>query len=282
MKITHQEEYITTKDYLVSGEEFTLVYDSKREMLITVPQPTESNLSKYYESKAYISHTDSKKGLVDTLYQLVKKRALQRKTKLLFSLQKEIGSVLDIGAGTGDFLKSAQDRGWDTYGVEPNENARNLAASKSIALKDSLDDFSNQKFNVITLWHVLEHVPDLEETIQKIENLLAPNGTLIIAVPNYKSFDANYYKSYWAAFDVPRHLWHFSKASMKILFSRKVKHVSTRPMIFDSFYVSLLSEKNKKNNLGLVRAFFIGFWSNISALKTKEYSSHIYCFKKSE
>ncbi|MBV1922686.1 MAG: class I SAM-dependent methyltransferase [Flavobacteriaceae bacterium] len=282
MKNANQDIYITAKDYLVSGESFDLLYDSDRKMLITSPQPSLDNLSKYYESEEYISHTDNKKGLINYLYQKVKSNALQSKTDLIFKLNKRTGSLLDIGAGTGDFLNIAQDKGWKINGVEPNQNARELAASKNVDLKENIEDFSGSKFDVITLWHVLEHLPNLEEAILQIENLLSPEGTLIIAVPNYNSFDAKHYKSHWAAFDVPRHLWHFSKSSMKVIFSDKLKLEQIKPMIFDSFYVSLLSEKNKNGSSSFVKAFLVGLWSNLSAWRSKEYSSLIYCFKNSK
>jgi len=282
LKNTNQDIYITAKDYLVSEESFDLLYDSEREMLITSPQPSLENLSKYYESEDYISHTDNEKGLVNFLYQKVKKSALQSKTSLISKLNNATGSLLDVGAGTGDFLNTAKDKGWDIQGVEPNQNARELARSKNVLLKESLDEFSGQQFDVITLWHVLEHLPNLKDTIQQIENLLTPGGTLIIAVPNYNSFDAKHYKSFWAALDVPRHLWHFSRNSMSKLFSSKLKLVKIKPMIFDSFYVSLLSEKHKNGSSSFVKAFLVGLWSNISAWRSKEYSSLIYCFKNSK
>ncbi len=268
------------KDWLVTGETFELIYDSEKELLVTSPQPKPENLSKYYESEEYISHTDNKKGIVSFLYQTIKKSALHNKVKLITSLNNEVGNLLDIGAGTGDFLKEAKDKGWKIFGVEPNEGARNLAKKKEVNLKKNIDDFKGKKFDVITLWHVLEHVPNLEETSSTLEKLLKPDGTLIIAVPNFKSFDANYYKEHWAAFDVPRHLWHFSKGSIKKIFSKNLELQKTKPMIFDSFYVSLLSEKNKTGKQNLLKAFFVGLRSNISAWSTKEYSSLIYCFKK--
>jgi len=282
LKSKNQNVYLTAKDYLVSEESFDLLYDSEREMLITSPQPSLENLSKYYESEDYISHTDNEKGLVNFLYQKVKKSALQSKTSLISKLNNATGSLLDVGAGTGDFLNTAKDKGWDIQGVEPNQNARELARSKNVLLKESLDEFSGQQFDVITLWHVLEHLPNLKDTIQQIENLLTPGGTLIIAVPNYNSFDAKHYKSFWAALDVPRHLWHFSRNSMSKLFSSKLKLVKIKPMIFDSFYVSLLSEKHKNGSSSFVKAFLVGLWSNISAWRSKEYSSLIYCFKNSK
>ncbi len=280
MKNIQKPVYITTKDFLVSGESFQLVYDSNFKMLVTTPQPAVENLSDYYESDAYISHTDSDKGLLPFLYQKVKQRALKKKVQLITKLNKGCGSVLDIGAGTGEFLKVASEKGWEIQGAEPNEKARAISEQKGIHLKDSYSKFSNQKFDVITLWHVLEHLPNLHESIKAIENLLKPGGTLLIAVPNYKSFDAKFYKEFWAAYDVPRHLWHFSKESMVKLFSEEIQLKKIKPMIFDSFYVSLLSEKYKTGNSFSLRAFWIGLWSNVHAWSSKEYSSHIYCFKK--
>ncbi len=270
------------KDYLVTGESFELIYDSEREMLITSPKPATENISKYYESEEYISHTDSKKGIVSYLYQTVKKLAIDKKVALINSLNNGSGSLLDIGAGTGDFLKQVKEANWKVSGVEPNKGAKNLAQEKGITLQESLDNFNGETFDVITMWHVLEHVPNLEETVSTIEKLLKPEGILIIAVPNYKSFDAKYYKEHWAAYDVPRHLWHFSQASMRKLFSENLQLIKTKPMIFDSFYVSLLSEKNKTRKQNLIKAFYVGLRSNLSAWKTKEYSSLIYCFKKSK
>lgn len=280
MEKRQKSTYITTKDFLVSGESFELKYDPELEMLVTTPQPTLEKLPDYYESDAYISHTDSEKGLLPFLYQKVKQRALKKKVQLITKLNKGTGSVLDIGAGTGEFLKVASKKGWKIYGTEPNEKARSISEKKDVLLKESYAEFSNQKFDVITLWHVLEHVPNLHEAISQIENLLKPGGTLLIAVPNYKSYDANYYKEFWAAYDVPRHLWHFSKKSMTKLFSDEIKLVNIKPMVFDSFYVSLLSEKYKTGNSFSLKSFWVGLWSNMNAWTSKEYSSHIYCFKK--
>ena len=279
MKLQKENFPLKVKDYLVTNEEFTLIFNPEKEMLLTDPQPEANELSKYYESDDYISHTDNKKGIVSFLYQTVKKRALQNKLNLITSLKKDAYNILDIGAGTGDFLKYIQSKNRTVFGIEPNKKARELASTKGINLKESMEDLKGKTFDIITMWHVLEHIPNLEETIQKIEALLNPNGFLIIAVPNYNSFDAAYYKNHWAAFDAPRHLWHFSRNAMKKIFSDKLLLQETKPMIFDSFYVSLLSEKNKTGKQNLIKAFFIGLQSNISALKSKEYSSLIYCYK---
>tara|TARA_R100001198_G_C5192863_1_gene184855 strand:- start:197 stop:1042 length:846 start_codon:yes stop_codon:yes gene_type:complete len=277
----HEKKYLSVKDYLVSGESFDLVHDTDLDFLKTFPQPQVEELPKYYESQEYISHTDEKRGLFSRLYQLVKKWSLQKKAKLILQQLGDVGSLLDVGAGTGDFLKVAKEKGWQVHGMEPNKNAANLALEKGIDLKASLNDFEGKQFDVVTLWHVLEHIPDLEETILKLAALVKPQGALIIAVPNFKSFDARYYGKFWAAYDVPRHLWHFSKESMKNLFAENFHLKKIEPMIFDSFYVSLLSEKYKTGRKFSLKAFWIGLLSNIKAKRSKEYSSHIYCFKKS-
>lgn len=277
---THGKKYLSVKDYLVSGESFDLVYDSDLDFLKTIPKPNTEDLPKYYESNDYISHTDENSELFSNLYQFVKKWSLHKKTKLIFDQNNDVGTLLDIGAGTGDFLKVAKEKGWQVYGMEPNENAMKLASEKGIELKSTLNDFDGKQFDVITLWHVLEHIPNLNETILKLSNLVKPNGTLIIAVPNFKSYDAKHYGKFWAAFDVPRHLWHFSKESVKNLFTGNFELHSIEPMIFDAFYVSLLSEKYKTGNKFSLKAIWIGLKSNLKAKQTKEYSSHIYCFKK--
>ncbi|SRX72542.1 class I SAM-dependent methyltransferase [Aequorivita antarctica] len=278
----HKNIYLSVKDYLVSGENFDLVYDSDIDFLKTYPQPNPEELSKYYESQDYISHTDEKRGLFSKLYQLVKKRSLQKKIKLIIEQNKEVGSLLDVGAGTGDFLKAAKEKGWQVYGMEPNKSAAKLAFEKGIELNSSLSELEGKQFDVVTLWHVLEHIPNLEKTILQLSNLVKTNGVLIIAVPNFKSFDANYYGKYWAAFDAPRHLWHFSKKSIKSLFSEYFELQQIRPMIFDSFYVSLLSEKYKTGNKFSLKGIWIGLISNLKAKSTKEYSSHMYCFRKTK
>ena len=270
--------YLNCKDYSISKEEFQLLYDEDLDMLVTNPQP--KNLSTYYESDDYISHTDAKKSLVDKIYQSVKKRNIKNKLKIV---QKHSNGkrLLDFGCGTGDFLVVAQKAGWLVSGVEPNEKAKVKAAQKGLALKPSLKDLDNEKYDVITLWHVLEHLPNLNDQITRLYNVLSENGVLIIAVPNFKSYDAVYYKNYWAAFDVPRHLWHFSKSSIKKIFSKKGMDVlKIYPMVFDAFYVSLLSEKYKTGEQRFLPAFFRGLLSNLKAMQSKEYSSLIYVIKK--
>lgn len=280
MNFSEQNSYIKVKDFSVSNESFELLHDEELDLLKTHPQPDLSVLGKYYESDDYISHTDGKRTLFEKIYHLVKSYSLQKKVGLLNTWHPKKGALLDIGAGTGDFLVTAKAQGWVTTGIEPNENAKKLAISKGISFEKSIESIENQRFDVITMWHVLEHVPDVIHQLQELKRLLKPEGTIIIAVPNFRSYDAAYYKNYWAAYDVPRHLWHFSKTAIDKLVSREnMKLVKIMPMIFDSFYVSLLSEKYKKGKMNFFHAFWIGFKSNWYARKNFEYSSHIYIIK---
>lgn len=276
----HLRNFLQTKDYLVTGELFNLLYDEQRDMLITSPAPPEAMLGTYYESDRYISHSDETKGALAFIYQRVKRIALKRKLKLINKLNAGIGSLADIGSGTASFLETAALSGWEITGVEPSEKARKIASQSGISLNESLNELKGKQFDVVTLWHVLEHLPNLEWDIKLLNDILKPGGHLIIAVPNFKSYDAHYYKEYWAAYDVPRHLWHFSKSAIKLLFADKLELVNIKPMLFDSVYVSLLSEKYKTGRSFSLRGILVGLWSNLRGLSTREYSSHIYCFKK--
>lgn len=280
MNVLSKKHFLTVKDHSVSKEIFDLYYDEELDMLITSPQPELQNLGKYYESEDYISHTDNKRSLFEKAYHFVKNIALQNKLNLINGEQPKKGKLLDIGAGTGDFLLTAKNNGWETIGVEPSERAKNIAKQKGISFVEEISSLENNSLDVITMWHVLEHVPDLELQIQELKRLLKPTGTLIVAVPNYKSFDAEHYQTFWAAYDVPIHFWHFSKKSIQVLFERvDMKLEKVLPMKFDSFYVSLLSEKYKTGKMNYIKAFFIGLQSNWKASKTKEFSSHIYVLK---
>ena len=274
---------LTVKDHSVSGEEFQLIRNETYEFLETHPQPNEANLSEYYKTEDYISHTDSKRNLFEKAYHVIRNISLKRKLKLINSFGFEEKRLLDVGCGTGDFLKTSQDAGWIVSGVEPNKHAREIANQKTknvVFDTTQLATFNKQSFDVITLWHVLEHLPKLEAQITLLKSLLKENGTLIIAVPNHKSFDAKHYNNFWAAYDVPRHLWHFDRNAMTKLFAFKnMKAVETLPMKFDAYYVSLLSEKNKSGFMNPLKAFWIGLRSNIKAKQTGEYSSLIYIIK---
>lgn len=280
MDITNKKHFLTVKDYSVSQEIFDLYHDSNLDMLITHPQPSLDVLGKYYESVDYISHTDSKRSFFEKAYHFVKNIALKDKLNLINTSQPNKGFILDIGAGTGDFLSVAKNDGWKTVGVEPSDKAKAIAKSKGVSFVEKTAELENHSFDVISMWHVLEHVPNLEEQIKELKRLLKPNGTLIIAVPNFKSFDAKHYGKFWAAYDVPIHFWHFSKMAIQKLFEKEnMKLEKVLPMKFDSFYVSLLSEKYKTGKMNYFKAFFIGLQSNWKAKQNFEYSSHIYILK---
>jgi len=280
MDISNKKYFLTVKDYSVSKETFDLYYDETLDMLITHPQPSLENLGKYYESEDYISHTDNKRSLFEKIYHFIKSIALKNKLNLINSLQPNKGIILDIGAGTGDFLSVAKNDGWQIIGVEPSDKAKAIAKSKGVSFVEETSELENHSFDVISMWHVLEHVPDLDKQIKELKRLLKPTGTLIIAVPNFKSFDAKHYGKFWAAYDVPIHFWHFSKTAIKLLSEKEeMKLEKVLPMKFDSFYVSLLSEKYKSGKMNFVKAFFIGLQSNWKAKNNFEYSSHIYILK---
>jgi 2-polyprenyl-3-methyl-5-hydroxy-6-metoxy-1,4-benzoquinol methylase len=282
MDISNFKHFLSVKDHSVSQETFDLYYDATSDMLITHPQPSLEHLGKYYESVDYISHTDSKRSLFEKAYHFVKGIALKNKLNLINSFQPQKGCVLDIGAGTGDFLLVAKNNGWQTVGIEPSEKAKAIAIKKGISFVDQTQNLESHFFDVITMWHVLEHVPDLDFQIKELKRLLKPNGTLIVAVPNFKSFDANHYGKFWAAYDVPIHFWHFSKTAIKTLFKKEQMQLQkVFPMKFDSFYVSLLSEKYKNGKMNYIKAFFVGLQSNWKAKRSLEYSSHIYVLKNS-
>jgi len=271
---------LSVKDHSVSGEIFELRHDETLDLLITHPQPDEANLAKYYESDDYISHTDGKRSLFEKAYQFVKNIALKNKLELINSLQPQKGNLLDIGAGTGDFLNAANAAGWKTIGIEPSEKAQSIAVKKGVSFAMALNELEDHSFDVITMWHVLEHVPDLEHQIAELKRLLKPTGIILIAVPNFHSYDAQHYGKFWAAYDVPRHLWHFSKTAIEKLFSMEGMQLEKiLPMKFDAFYVSLLSEKYKTGKMNFVSAFFTGMKSNLKAGSSKEFSSHIYVIK---
>ena len=237
MDISNKKHFLTVTDYSVSKEVFDLYLDETLDMLITHPQPSMEDLSKYYESADYISHTDSKRSLFEKAYHFVKSIALKKKLNLINSLQPNQGKILDIGAGTGEFLSVAKQNGWDVTGVEPSDKAKQIAINKGVSFVESIAKLEDHSFDIITMWHVLEHVPDLNFQIKELKRLLKPSGYLIIAVPNFKSFDAQHYGKFWAAYDVPIHFWHFSKTAIQKLFQKEqMELVKILPMKFDSFY----------------------------------------------
>lgn len=273
----------TCKDFTVSHETFTVNLCDDCTLGITSPRPDNENLGRYYQSEEYISHSGKSSGLMGPLYTTARKFALTRKARLL-ACEIQKGTALDFGCGTGEFLQTLKTKGWSVEGVEPSDLARKKAESiTSQSIYQSLDDLPSKQFDAITAWHVMEHVPDLSSVIQQLAQRLKKHGTIFIAVPNYESPDAQKYKDLWAGYDVPRHVWHFSKKSMHQLLNRHgFKITKIIPMKMDAYYVSMLSENyktGKKGSLGnLIRGFFAGFASNRKA-GADNHSSLIYIAK---
>jgi 2-polyprenyl-3-methyl-5-hydroxy-6-metoxy-1,4-benzoquinol methylase len=277
---------LKAKDETVSHEYFEIWECNNCTIRFTQNVPDERNIGKYYESSAYISHSNTSQGVVNKLYHTVRSITLQSKRKLVEeSSGRKTGSLLDIGAGTGAFASTMKKTGWNVTGLEPDETARtNAKKDFNIELQptENLASLQPGMVDVITLWHVLEHVHKLHTYLDTFYYLLAENGTLIVAVPNYTSYDAKAYSANWAAYDVPRHLYHFSPQSMNTLLkAHQFKLMQQKPMWFDSFYVSLLSEKYASGKNGFVSAFARGALSNLKAVgKPKNCSSVIYIAKK--
>ena len=277
---------IQTKDYSISGEWFELKTCSICGLKMTWPQPEAESIGRYYASSNYISHTDTKTGLVNKLYHKAREYMLKKKFEWVTNgWGKSTGNLLDVGAGTGHFAHYMQQQGWEVLALEPDETARKVGAEKlhiNILPLEALAKQAPLTYDVITLWHVLEHVHDLEGYVDHFHSILKDDGTLVIAVPNYGSRDAKHYASQWAAYDVPRHLWHFSPEAMNQLLSRHGFQIfNKKDMPLDAFYVSMLSEKYKGNYFfGPVAAFFSGLRSYRTGKKNKDKASSIIYFSR--
>ena len=282
-KSTEFFEFLKGCDYFLTKEEFTIVQCHECGLKFVNPRPSADEISSYYESPEYISHDTQGPGIRKIIYSLIRSYTCKKK-RILIEKYSTGRRLLDIGCGTGEFISSCRTSGWEVTGVEPNQKAREIAIVKykvDIIDEAALKMMSKPNFDVITLWHVLEHVHQLEERMQKIKQILAENGTLIIAVPNSNSWDAQHYGKYWAAYDLPRHIYHFSINTLSQLaekFEFSVEQIV--PMKFDSFYISLLSEKYSKGKTNYIKAVLNGFRSNESARRKKmEYSSLIFVLK---
>lgn len=275
----------TCTDHTVSHEQFEVWKCSTCTFRFTQNVPAKDYIGPYYQSSAYVSHSDIKEGFINRLYHFLRSFTLITKRNLMGKVTGlKHGVLLDIGAGTGAFANKMQQAGWNVTGLEPDEIAREKALTNyNLKLQHlaDLDTLAGETFDAITLWHVLEHVHELHGYLEKFFEILKPAGRLVIAVPNYCSYDAEFYKEYWAAYDVPRHLYHFSPKSMQVLLEQKGFALeAVKPMWFDSFYVSMLSEKYR-NKGNLLKAVWTGFVSNMKAFSDfKKCSSVIYVIRK--
>jgi 2-polyprenyl-3-methyl-5-hydroxy-6-metoxy-1,4-benzoquinol methylase len=276
---------LTAKDHSVSGEEFVIWQCQSCTLRFTQDVPDENSIGSYYQSQDYISHSNTNKGLLNKLYQAVRKFTLGQKSGLVISHTTQKGRILDIGAGIGAFLNEMKQKGWDIEGVEPDYGARQQARNLfAIDLKPTpdLNHLPHGTYDAITLWHVLEHVEPLQDYVAQLKKLLTPNGRIFIAVPNYTSLDADLYGNRWAAYDVPRHLYHFTPRSIEVLVEKHgMKIITRKPMWFDAFYISLLSSKYRTGSTSWLGAGINGIRSNFKALvNKKKASSLIYIISK--
>lgn len=271
--------YIQAKDYTITGESFNIDQCSVCEFRFTNPRPDENEILKYYKSENYISHSDNSSGLINNVYQKVKQITLKQKVNLVikYAGTKNL-NVLDYGCGTGDFLAAANQSGLKVQGIEPSQDARQKAEKKGLTISSSHDLFqiSEKTFDAITLWHVLEHVHELEKVFTHLCYILKPKGFLFIALPNSNATDAYIYDNHWAAFDVPRHLYHFTpKSFLNFIKLFPVQLINKKPMPFDPFYISLLSEKYKTGNSNFISAFYNGLTGFVSGYNEVDKSSSL-------
>lgn len=278
------EEFIFCKDYLVSGEKFSIVTCRKCGLLFTNPRPEKELLGAYYKSDEYISHSVAAKGLINRLYFIIRKYTLHKKERMVkkYAGQKKI---LDFGCGTGLFLSVCRKRGWETLGIESNENAANSGKEKfGLVIKkdDYLRTIPSGAFHIITLWHVLEHISPLSDTIAELRRILHEHGRMVVAVPDSGCLDAHLYGEKWAGYDVPRHLYHFTKKTISLFFDKQGMEIQdVFPMKFDAYYVSMLSEKNLSGKINFLKVLKNGYRSNKWAKRNHQcYSSIVYIIKK--
>ena len=276
--VEQKEKNKEVVDHFLTNESFTIKKTPIKGLLKTHPAPSKNKIQRYYRTDKYISHDSTVPGAFFFIYRFIRRINFWVKYRLM--IKKELFSqTLDFGSGDQYFMQQLQRRNHNVFGIDPLKPNISKQVFDSI-FNESLD---NKKFGCITAWHSLEHVHELENIIARFHKILDDNGTVIVAVPNYRSFDARFYKSFWAAYDVPRHLWHFDKQSIKKVFSENgFSFIKSAPLLFDSYYVSLLSEKYKKSSFRIFNSIVVGTVSNIKAFFTKEYSSNIFVFKKTK
>lgn len=275
-------------DHFSSREVFPICDCRECGFRLTNNFPSEDEIGKYYDSPAYISHSDSDKGLTNRMYHLFRRLMLRRKVNLVKRHLKRVNAhLLDIGCGTGYFLNAAKEKGFIVSGIEKDEKAREKAITRfglDVRNENAFFGLERSSFDVVTLWHVLEHLEKLNESIEKMTEILTHDGTMVIALPNHRSYDAKRYKEKWAAYDTPRHLWHFTPDTLERLLARhNLSVIKKYRMPLDAYYVALLSEQYLGSTVLIkyLRAFLIGTTGFLLSLfNLKQSSSVIYIIKK--
>ena len=275
--------HLWLRDEFLTKEEFQIYECLRCGLQFTEPRPSKDKIGEYYKSQEYYSHQENKKGFIPKLYESIKLINIKHKYKIATKGVK-VGKMLDIGCGVGDFLHRAEQNGWDCTGVEPSEEAKTIAQKRikaRIIPGNDLEKIPNETYDVITMWHVLEHVDDIKWQVAQLQRLIKKEGRIIIAVPNYKSYDAEFYKDKWAAYDVPRHLNHFNKETIvKIFKTNGLKLVASDKLVWDAYYISYKSEQYRHHPMPLIKGAYRGCLSNLKARKSNEWSSKIYVFIK--
>lgn len=271
--------HLWVKDLFLTQEPFEIYECLKCGLLFTEPRPDVNSIGKYYQSEEYYSHQENKNGFIPKIYESVKRVNLRHKRKLATKGLK-VGTMLEIGCGVGDFLHEMEQKGWNCTGIEPSKEAKVIAKNRvkaNILNPDELASLEDESIDLITMWHVLEHVDNLKEEVMHLQRLLKKGGRLVLALPNYKSADAEFYREYWAAYDVPRHLNHFCRESINNIFKNtKLKLKKTDKLVWDAYYISYMSEKYKNHTLPLLKGALRGLISNCKAQKSGEWSSLVY------
>ena len=273
------DAFLEVKDHSVSHGTFNIVKCKKCNLLFTNPRPCEESIGFFYDSSAYISHHDNDGSTMSKIYNGVRKLAVKGKLDLIKKYDQEAEKeILDIGCGTGFFLKSCAEKNWHIIGTEPDHDARLQAEKRSgVKIYPSIfnPEIEKKIFTSITMWHVLEHIHRLEETMLWLYQHLAPKGILYIAVPNPQSYDSKAFGEYWAAYDVPRHLYHFTKETMeKLLHRYNFAIVDLKCMPFDSYYVSLLSNRYKNKSSRPINSLITGTISNIKGFGNNTHNAN--------
>ena len=275
--------HLWVKDLFLTQEAFEIHECLKCGLLFTEPRPKPDEIGKYYQSDEYYSHKENKKGFIPRIYESVKKVNLKRKVSMA-TAGLQVGKMLEIGCGVGDFIQEMEEKGWDCTGIEPSKDAKTIAEKRVNARlydPEEISTLPDESFDLITMWHVLEHVDDLKDEIQQLQKLLKKGGRLVLALPNFKSHDAQYYKEYWAAYDVPRHLNHFCRETIHKIFTKNGFVLKkTDKLIWDAYYISYMSEKYENHKLPLMKGLFRGWISNCKARKSGEWSSLVYVLER--
>lgn len=276
--------YLEVEDFTVSHELFTLLECTACSLVFTNPRPGISEIAAYYQSEEYISHTNSSAGIMNKAYKWARNRAINGKLSILEAAASEPRTLLDYGCGTGEFLAAAKKKSWICAGLEPDAGAREQAIKNhalNVQAPGELKNIPGGQFGAITLWHVLEHIHDLKATVMEFKRILSSKGVLIIAVPNRTAYDAVKYGKYWAAYDVPRHLYHFSKKPVLLLMEQcGFTCNSIQPLFYDPFYIALLSSKYKSKSFRPISAAITGWQTTWKGKKDIEKnSSLLYVFK---